>query len=272
MSRMVAFFCVFSLSSIAHAELPAAPLNASTAQEIANEFRECCEYDYKYDVSRVSRMSGIPGSEQAYVYAKYMNEAFERVGYSMDKTLLSYYKSERNYPVVAFMSKLNLESYAVSLKGEVGGAFEKAGAVSAATISYARDIAWEIPISNADYIIEADPGYFVGSEEASKGFRRDKVRMIGYVKRGTGPWRECLYLDNVSSPGESNGVGLVSDSDDAVGVAERGVWDALVGKKVKVEGVYFRASGMTVGTPENGQTVRDPAFFDKKYPIVFKLL
>lgn len=271
MSRMVAFLCAFSLSSMAHAELPAAPLNPSSAQEIANEFRDCCEDDYKDDVSRVPKMPGGLGSEQAYVYAKYMNEAFERAGYSLDKTLLSYYKSERIVPVVMFMSRLNLEGYATSLKNKsIGAAFEKAGAVNKDTVSYARDIAWEIPIENPDYTISADPNYVI--EGLSVDYRRERSRMVGYVRKGVGPWKGWLYLDWVSAPGEEKGTGLAADDDTGIGPAERRIWNELVNKKIKLEGTRFQAVGVTLAVPESSLRANDPGFIDKKYPLVIKIL
>ncbi|MGK8709159.1 hypothetical protein ACRS5L_22395 [Metapseudomonas otitidis] len=267
MSRMIAMVGVFAISSFTYADLPPAPLNASVAQEILNEFNDCCYDDYMDELARVPRMPVVPGTEESFLYAKYMNEAFEEAGYSLDKTLLSYYNSQRNFPVVAFMSRLNLEIFAANLRSDtVGKAFLKAEAVSKSTVSYAKDIAKDVPVSNADYIFEGNPAYSI-EFPTNVRIAREKARDIGYVRRGNGVWENWLYLE--TGDGSSvvqSGVGLVADADTDVGSEERALWESLIGRRVKAEGVqiFVTEPGIGVHVPMR--------FFDKKYPILIKSL
>lgn len=274
MLRISLALCFTLLGSLSHAALPPAPLTIAAAQEVANEFRDHYEDDFKYEMSRVSK-SAFPTPEQSYVYAKYMNKAFANAGYSLDETLYAFFKSggisggTAGSPNVLFMQKLNLTQYAISLKSSgTANAFIKADAVSEKTITYAKNVAPEIPITNADYMIEGDPKYVV--EGLSPDYRRNSSRSLGYVRQGSGPWKGWLYLDHLNRPGEQYGTGLVDTSD--ASQSEMSIWKALIGKKIKIEGTTFTAVGVQLGTPENKLIAVDPTFYDKKLDLIIKEL
>jgi len=260
--------CLSLLGSVAQATLPPASLDASAAQEITSVFKEQYEEDFRADMAEIPR-SAIPTYEQSFVYATYMNKAFAKAGYSLDETLYKYLKADRTANVAFFMSKLNLENYATFLKTNlVASAFLKVGAVSEKTLTYAKDIAREIPISNADYIIEADPGYVI--EGLPNNLERRNERLLGYVRQGTGPWKNWLYLESLTRPGEQYGIGLIDITD--TNQNEMTIWKSLINKKVKMEGTYFTAKGIQLGVPGNNLIATDPSFFDKKHDITFKIL
>lgn len=265
--------CFTLLCSLSQAALPPAPLTISAAQEVVNEFRDHYENDFKYDISRVAK-SAFPTPEQSYVYAKYMNKAFAKAGYSLDATLYEFFKTRGisggtgSSPNVLFMQKLNLTQYATSLKSAgTANAFIKADAVSEKTIAYAKDVAIEIPITNADYIIEAVPGYAIQGLEK---YKRENGRFIGYIKKGAGPWKGWLYFESESQTGEQYGIGLVQIS--GVDGKELDVSKALNGKRVKMEGTYFMARGQQMGEFGAKAIVIDPRFLDLSHTLKFKLL
>lgn len=268
MLRIAIALCLSLLGFVVQAALPAASLDASSAQEIISVFKEQYEDDFRADMARIPR-SAIPTYEQSYVYAKYMNKAFANAGYSLDQTLYEYLKADRTANVVFFMSKLNLENYATFLKTNlVASAFLKVGAASEKTLTYARDIAREIPISNADYIIEADPAYVI--EGLPGNLERRNERLLGYVRQGTGPWKKWLYLESLRMPGEQYGIGLIDITDTSQ--REMAIWKSLINKKVKMEGTCFTAKGIQLGVPGNNLVATDPSFFDKKNDMIFKIL
>ena len=273
MLRGFAILCFTLLCSLANAALPAAPLTISAAQEVLNEFRDHYEDDFKYDMSRVAK-SAFPTQEQSYVYAKYMNKAFAKAGYSLDETLYKFFKTggisggTGGSPNVLFMQKLNLTQYAIALKSAgTANAFIKADAVSERTISYAKDVAIDIPITNSDYAIDATPGYAIQGLEK---YKREDGRFIGYIKLGTGPWKDWLYFESESSTGEQYGIGLVQVS--GVDGKELEVLKALNGKRVKMEGTYFIAKGQQMGELDARIIAIDPRFFDLSHKLIFKLL
>ncbi|AVJ24106.1 hypothetical protein [Pseudomonas sp. MYb193] len=261
------------LCSLSHAALPPAPLTISAAQEVVNKFRDYYEDDFKYDMSRVAK-SPFPTQEQSYIYAKYMNKAFNKAGYSLDETLYEFFKTggisggTAGNPNVLFMQKLNLTQYAISLKSTgTANAFIKAEAVSERTIAYAKDVAIDFPVTNVDYLIKATPGYLVPGSEA---YSRENGRFIGQVKMGTGPWKDWLYFEWEARRGEQYGIGLaqISSLDDD----EAEVFKALNGKRVKVEGVYFIAKGQVIGEPNTKDIAIDPLLFDLSHKLMFKVL
>lgn len=273
MRRLCLAFCLTLLCSLAHAALPAAPLTLSGAQEVANMFRDYYQDDFKYDISRVPQ-SVFPTPEQSYVYAKYMNKAFAKAGYSLDETLYQYYKSggpsggSTGSPNILFSQKLNLTVYADALKNSaIANAFIKANAVSERTISYAKDVAIDLPIANADYVINATPGYLIPGTEK---YSRENGRFIGQVKIGTGPWKDWLYFEWEARRGEQNGIGIAHTS--GVDGDEAEVFKALNGKRVKVEGIYFIAKGQSVGDLNTRNIVIDPLIFDLSHKMIFKAL
>lgn len=261
------------VSAVAYAALPPAPLNISAAQQVVNEFRDHYEDDFKYDMSRVAQ-SVAPTSEQSYVYAKYMNKAFAKAGYSLDETLYQFFKTggasggAAGSPNILFLQKLNLTQYAVSLKNDVtASAFIKAGAVSPRTVAYAKDVAIEIPITNIDYVIDATPGYTIqGLEE----YKRENGRVIGHIKQGTGPWKDWLYFESEAQKGEQYGFGIAQISN--LDYDEIEVFKALNGKRVKMEGTYFVAKGQRMGNQNSKEVAIDPKFFDLSHNLVFKVL
>lgn len=273
MLKLCLSLCFTLLCSLAHAALPAAPLTISGAQEVANAFRDYYEDDFKYEMSRVAQ-SAFPTPEQSYVYAKYMNKAFAKAGYSLDETIYEYFKSggpsggTAGRPNILFAQKLNLTVYADALKNvAIANAFVKANAVSEKTIAYAKDVATDSPITSVDYVIDATPGYSIpGTEE----YRRENGRFIGQVKIGAGPWKEWLYFEWEARRGEQYGIGLAQiaglDADEAE------VFKALNGKRVKVEGVYFIAKGQTIGDPNTRNIAIDPLLFDLSHKLIFRVL
>lgn len=252
---------------MASASLPSAPLNVSAAQEIVNSFKDYYEDDFRNDMARVPK-SAFPTGEQSYVYAKYMNKAFAKAGYSLDETLFSYFKSDRTPGVVLFMSKLNLETYAIFLKSEsVASAFLKASAATERTITYAKAIARDVPIANADYIIKGSPELGVGGAPTAPII---KERLIGYVREGKGRWGGWIYFQSFSLPGENYGVGLAAISEASHDEME--IWKSLIGKKIKVEGAYINYKGVSITTNDGMHTVNDPLIFDRTRDVLFKIL
>lgn len=77
-------------------------------------------------MSKVAQ-SVFPTPEQSYVYAKYMNKAFAKAGYSLDEALYDYFKSgapsggAAGSPNILFSKKLNLTVYADALKSAASG-------------------------------------------------------------------------------------------------------------------------------------------------------
>lgn len=273
MHRLFAMLCFTLLCPLSHAALPPAPLSISAAQEVANEFKDRYEDDFKYDMSRVAK-SAFPTPEQSYVYAKYMNKAFAKAGYSLDETLYVFFKTggisggTAGNSNILFMQKLNLTQYAISLKNAgTANAFIKAEAVSERTIAYAKDVAIDFPITNVDYVIDATPGYMIPGSET---YSRENGRFIGQVKMGTGPWKDWLYFEWEARRGEQYGIGLAQiaglDDDDAE------VFKKLNGKRVKVEGVYFIAKGQMIGKPSTKDMAIDPLLFDLSHKLTFKVL
>lgn len=273
MLRGFVTLCFALLCSLSHAALPPAPLTLSAAQEVINEFRDHYEEDFKYDMSRVAT-SALPTPEQSYVYAKYMNKAFAKAGYSLDETLYQFFKTggitggTAGSPNVLFMQKLSLTQYAISLKSAgTANAFIKADAASERTIAYAKDVAIEVPIIDVDYVIDATPGYSIqGFEE----YKRESGRFIGYIKMGVGPWKDWLYFESEKRKGEQYGIGLAQVSsleDDEIQVLK-----ALNGKKVKMEGIYFIAKGQQMGERNTRIIAIDPLFLDLSHKLIFKVL
>lgn len=273
MLRLCLTLCFTLLCSLTHAALPAAPLTISGAQEVANIFRAHYEEDFKHDMSKVAQ-SVFPTPEQSYVYAKYMNKAFAKAGYSLDETLYAYFKSggpsggSAGKPNILFSQKLNLTVYADSLKNAaIADAFIKANAVSERTIAYAKDVAIDFPITNFDYVINATPGYLIpGTEE----YRRENGRFIGQVKIGVGPWKDWLYFEWEARRGEQYGIGIVQVA--GVDGDEAETFKALNEKRVKVEGIYFIAKGQVIGDPNTRNIVIDPLIFDLSHKMTFKSL
>ncbi|WP_264310376.1 hypothetical protein [Pseudomonas putida] len=273
MRRLYFTLCFTLLCSMAHAALPAAPLTISGAQEVANVFKDRYEDDFKYDMSRVAQ-SVFPTPEQSYVYAKYMNKAFAKAGYSLDETLYEYFKSggpsggTAGSPNILFSQKLNLTVYANALKNNaIANAFIKANAVSEKTIAYAKDVATDFPIANADYVIDATPGYSIpGTEDYS----RENGRFIGQVKIGTGPWKDWLYFEWEARRGEQYGIGIAQIA--GLFDNEAIIFKALTGKRVKVEGIYFIAKGQVIGEPNTRNIATDPLIFDLSHELMFKTL
>nr|WP_146219554.1 hypothetical protein [Pseudomonas sp. RW407] len=262
--RMIALVCFYIFCSAAYAELPAAPLNTSAAQEIANEFHDCCLDDYRDDLKKVPRMPLALGEEESFLYAKYMGKAFKNSGYSLDKTLLSYFKSQRTVPVVVFMTKLNLESFAIQLKRDaVGRAFLKASAASEATINYAKNISPDTPISEPDYIIEAHSSYSINFPESMR-VSRENFRYIGSVRRGSGFWKGWIYLESDGGLPEEQGLALVNYEDPDVTAEERGIWESLIGLRIKIEGVQLIGMDSGIGVHYGVRVV------DKKYRTLIK--
>lgn len=269
MIRLFLASCFFCLCANVQAAQVAAPLDMAASQKIVNAFKDDYEDDFKSDMARVPTFA-FPTAEQSYVYAKYMNKAFEKAGYSMDQTLYSYFKAERTASVVLFMSKINLETYAIFLKNDaIGAAFKRAGGASDRTLQYAKDIAREMPITSADYIVEGDPNYKIEGVPDNLPIRHE--RLLGYVKQGSGPWLGWLYLESLTNRGEQNGIGIV-DMRDNLPEGEASIWKQLINKKVKVEGVYFTVRGVSMGVPESKVIATDPSFFDRKVALTFKTL
>jgi hypothetical protein len=269
MFRFFLSSCLLSLCSIVQAAQSAAPLDMAASQRIVNAFKDNYEDDFNSEMARVPKFA-FPTPEQSYVYAKYMNKAFEKAGYDMDATLYSYFKSVRTGNVIMFMSKINLETYAIFLKNDgVGDAFKKAGAASARTLQYAKDLAREVPITSADYVIEGDPDYQI--EGVPNDLPRRQERLLGYVKQGTGPWTGWLYLESLTNTGEQHGIGLV-DTRDTLTDGEKYIWQKLINQKVKIEGAYFTVKGVSLGVQGSNLIVTDPSFFDRKFPLAFKTL
>lgn len=273
MLRLCLTLCLTLLCSLSHAALPPAPLTISAAQEVANEFRDHYEDDFKYEMSRVAQ-SVFPTPEQSYVYAKYMNKAFAKAGYSLDGTLYDYFKSggpsggTAGSPNILFSQKLNLTVYADALKNAaIANAFIKANAVSEKTIAYAKDVAKDLPINNADYLINGTPGYSIPGTE---GYSRENGRFIGQVKIGTGPWEGWLYLEWEARRGEQYGIGIAQVA--GIDVDEAAIFKALNGKRVKAEGIYFIAKGLVMGDPNTRNIAIDPLIFDMSHDLVFKEL
>ncbi|MFV7432773.1 hypothetical protein ACNPNU_14265 [Pseudomonas shirazica] len=259
--------------SLSYAALPPAPLTISGAQEVVNVFRDYYEDDFKHDMSRVAQ-SVFPTPEQSYVYAKYMNKAFAKAGYSLDETLYEYFKTggpsggSAGNPNILFSQKLNLTVYADALKNAaIANAFIKADAVSEKTIAYAKDVAKDHPVTNADYVINATPGYLIPGTE---GYNRESGRFIGQVKIGTGPWEGWLYFEWEERRGEQYGIGIAQVA--GVDGNEAEVFKALNGKRVKVEGIYFMAKGMVMGDTSTRNIASDPLFFDMSHKLIFKVL
>lgn len=273
MIRSFVALCFTLLCSLSHAALPPAPLTISAAQEVLNVFRDYYQDDFKDDMSRVAR-SAFPTPEQSYVYAKYMNKAFARAGYSLDETLYDFFKTggisggSAGRPNVLFMQKLNLAQYATSLKSSAtANAFLKADAVSERTIAYAKDVAIDAPITNVDYVIDATSGYAIQGLEK---YKREAGRFIGYIKPGVGPWKGWLYFESESRLGEQYGIGLVQVS--SIDGKELEVLKALNGKRVKMEGVYFMANGQKMGEQDAKIIAVDPRFLDLSHKLIFKVL
>ncbi|MBW1248377.1 hypothetical protein I7860_16960 [Pseudomonas tolaasii] len=273
MLRGFVTLCFTLLCSLSQAALPPAPLTISAAQEVVNEFRDHYEDDFKYDMSRVAK-SAFPTPEQSYVYAKYMNKAFAKAGYSLDETLYVFFKTggisggTAGSPNVLFMQKLNLTQYAISLKSAgTANAFIKADAVSERTIAYANDVAIDVPIANGDYVIDATPGYSIQGFEK---YKRENGRFIGYIKLGIGPWKDWLYFESESRTGEQYGIGIAQIS--GIDGRELEVMKALNGKRVKMEGTYFMAKGQQLGELDAKVMAIDPRFLDLSHKLIFKVL
>lgn len=273
MLRFCLTLCFTLLCSLSHAALPPAPLTMSGAQEVANVFKDYYEDDFKYEMSRVAQ-SVFPTPEQSYVYAKYMNKAFAKAGYSFDETLYEYFKSggpsggAAGRPNILFSQKLNLTVYADSLKNAaIANSFIKANAVSERTIAYARDVAKDLPISTVDYVIDGSPEYTIpGTEE----YRRENGRFIGQVKIGTGPWKDCYYFEWEERRGEQYGIGIAEIA--SLTADEAKTLKALNGKRAKVEGIYFIAKGRTIGDSNTRSIISDPLIFDLSHKLIFKAL
>lgn len=273
MFRLLLSSCLLSLCAFAQADQPAAPLNMAASQKIVNAFKDYYEDDFKSEMARVPT-SAFPTPEQSYVYAKYMNEAFAKAGYSLDKTLYMFFKTggiaggTAGAPNVLFMQKLNLTQYAISLKNAgTANAFIKADAVSEKTLSYAKNVAIEIPITNSDYVIDANPGYVMQGLER---YKRENGRFIGYIKPGVGPWKDWLYFESEDRRGEQYGIGVVQIS--GVDGKELEILEALNGKRVKMEGTYFMAKGQQLGDSNSKSIISDPRVFDLSYRLAFKIL
>ncbi|HDS1803213.1 TPA: hypothetical protein QEM76_005988 [Pseudomonas putida] len=203
-----------------------------------------------------------------------MNKAFAKAGYSLDETLYDYFKSggpsggTAGRPNILFSQKLNLTVYADALKNDaIANAFVKANAVSEKTISYAKDVAKDLPITNADYVINATPGYSIPGTE---GYSRENGRFIGQVKIGTGPWDGWLYFEWEARRGEQYGIGIVQVA--GVDGDEAEILNALNGKRVKAEGIYFIAKGLVMGDPDTRNIAIDPLIFDLSHKMRFKVL
>lgn len=263
--------CLILLCSVVQASQPSASLNAASAQEIVNVFKDEYEDDFKREMKKTPQMA-FPTAEQSYIYSQYMNKAFAKAGYSLDETLYDYLRGERTANVILFMSKLHLETYAIFLKSDsVGGSFVKSGAISQRTFDYAKNIARDIPIINADYSFEANPAYKIDFlEQLPKDYESHTERLLGNVKQGSKIWEDWLYLETLSVPGEEHGIGLI-DTTKAT-PEELRIWKSLTNKKVKVEGTYFTAKGIEIGGSNSGETIRNPNFFDMRKKILFKLL
>lgn len=269
MIRLFLTSCFIFLCANVQAAQLAAPLDMAASQRIVNAFKDDYEDDFKSEMARVPQFA-IPTPEQSYVYAKYMNKAFEKAGYSMDETLYSYFKGERTGNVVLFMSKINLETYAIFLKNDtVGAAFKRAGGITDRTLQYAKDIAREIPITSADYVVEGDPSYKIEGVPDNLPARQE--RLLGRVKQGSGPWAGWLYFESLTNAGEQNGIGIV-DMRDNLPEGEEYIWKQLINKKVKVEGAYFTVKGVSMSVPESKVIAVDPSFFDRKISMAFKVL
>lgn len=273
MLRVLVTLCFTLLCSLSQAALPPAPLTISAAQEVVNEFKDHYEDDFKYDMSRVAK-SAFPTPEQSYVYAKYMNKAFAKAGYSLDQTLYQFFKTggisggTAGSPNVLFMQKLNLTQYAISLKtSNTANAFIKADAVSEKTIAYAKDVAIDVPITNSDYVIDETPGYAIQGLEK---YKRESGRFIGHIKLGVGPWKDWLYFESESRTGEQYGIGLAQIS--GIDGKELEVMKALNGKRVKMEATYFMAKGQQMGERNSNAIAIDPRFFDLSHKLIFKVL
>jgi hypothetical protein len=273
MFRLLLSSCLLSLCAVAQAVQPAAPLDMAASQRIVNAFQDYYEDDFKSEMARVPKFA-IPTPEQSYIYAKYMNKAFAKAGYSLDETLYDFFKTggisggTAGKPNVLFMQKLNLTQYAISLKNAgTANAFIKADAVSERTIAYAKDVAIDVPITNIDYVIDATPGYTIQGLEK---YKRENGRFIGRIKPGVGPWKNWLYFESESLTGEQYGVGLVQIS--SVDGNELEVLKALNGKRVKMEGTYFMAKGQQMGERDSKVIAIDPRFFDLSHKLTFKVL
>lgn len=259
------------VSSLVHAAQPAAPLNAMAGQEVVRIFKQYYENDFNQDMSGIYQ-TAIPTAEQSYIYSKYMNKSFAKAGYSLDETIYAYMNSERTPGVVFFMSQLNLESYAISLKTDsVGMAFLQSGAISERTLEYAKNIARDVPIKNADYIFEGDSSYKVSMlDGVNQEFDYHPERLLGYVRKGSSVWEEWLYFESLTLPGEKHGMGLVKISEATPD--EMVLWKALINKKVKMEGTYFVVKGVELNSNAGDMSINDPAFFDLRHDLIFKVL
>lgn len=273
MFRLLLSSCLLLLCTSAQAAQPAAPLDMATSQKIVNVFKEYYEDDFRREMARVPK-SAFPTPEQSYVYAKYMNDAFAKAGYSLDQTLYMFFKTggiaggTAGAPNVLFMQKLNLTQYAISLKNAAtANAFIKADAVSEKTLSYARDVAYEVPITNSDYVINATPGYTLQGLEQ---YKRENGRFIGFIKPGVGPWKDWWYFETENRKGEQYGIGLVQMT--GVDGNELEILKALNGKRVKMEGTYFMAKGRQLGDSNSKSIIVDPRVFDLSHKLVFKVL
>ena len=159
---------------------------------------------------------------------------------------------------------------AIFLKNDaIGAAFKRAGGISDRTLQYAKDIAREVPITSADYVVEGDPSYKIEGVPDNLPIRQE--RLLGRVKQGSGPWSGWLYFESLTNAGEQNGIGIV-DMRDNLPEGEEYIWKQLINKKVKVEGAYFTVKGVSMSVPESQVIAVDPSFFDRKVSMAFKVL
>ena len=253
-------------TTVTNAANPAATFDKVAAQQILNEFSQY-KPDFQDEFSAAPRAAIGVSPKQAEIYGRYMNKAFYNAGYSMDRTLLSYFKSDRTYPVVFFMSQLNLEQYSIFIKDDaIANAMIASGAISKETAQYARDLAPDKPVNNPDFIIKGSP------DQAILGLTPTTSadnRQVGFVREGKGRWAGWLYLQSLTELSEDHGIGLTIISETSG--SEMQMWNSLIDKKVKVEGRFINIKD-DITTDDGKFTISNPSVYDRTRDISIKTL
>ncbi len=259
---IICFITASLFSLIASANLPPAQFNSESGAKISSAFIKHYQEGYEDDMQGVLQLP-IPTYEQSYVYAKWMNKAFIKAGYSMDATIREYLRTERTPPVVFFMSLTSLENFIHFLHFErIGKAFVDAGAISKDTAIRITDNNVDAPIGErADYDFWPIPDYrtpIIPAEYDHHQHKRHTTRRIGYIRQGTSKlWDNYLYFEDIRYPGELNGIGMLTA--DAVDESEFEAWQALVDKKIKIEMSIFSLSGIEISSDDGKNKVTSPS-------------
>lgn len=271
LKKIAPLICLLLIGTIASASPYSAPLNTTSSTKISQAFVQNYQSSYVRDIQGVP-LTPIPTYEQAYAYAKWMNKAFDKVGYNMEETIHSYLRSERTVPVGFFMAQLGLENYLIFMHVDrISKAFVDAGVISEETAYRVSDHQRNVPIGGrADHAFEPIPGYrpsFISADVDINAFKRHPTRRVGHIRQGTSKlWDDHLYFEDIETPGELRGIAIVNSK--SINEFDFETWQGLVEKRVKIEMSIFNLSGMAVISDDGKTTVTSPAVVDLGHQVL----